>query len=132
VLPHVTEEIWSYLPDRASRLIVAPWPEAGDDTEAGALQRVQDAALMFRRSGVLPKLDGEEERIFAAVVRPERAPKQENGNVDAERARLSKEIERAEKQLANERFVQNAPADVVAAERQKLERYRRELDAIGD
>ena len=132
VLPHVTEEIWSYLPDRASRLIVAPWPEAGDDTEAGALQRVQEAALMFRRSGVLPKLDGEEERIFAAVVRPERAPKQENGNVDAERARLRKEIERAEKQLANERFVQNAPADVVAAERQKLERYRRELDAIGD
>jgi valyl-tRNA synthetase len=132
VLPHVTEEIWSYLPDRASRLIVAPWPEAGDDTEAGALQRVQEAALMFRRSGVLPKLDGEEERIFAAVVRPERAPKQENGNVDAERTRLRKEIERAERQLANERFVANAPADVVAAERQKLERYRRELDAIGD
>ena len=36
------------------------------------------------------------------------------------------------RQLANERFVQNAPADVVAAEREKLERYRRELDAIGD
>jgi valyl-tRNA synthetase len=32
--------------------------------------------------------------------------------------------------LANERFVANAPADVVAAEREKLERYRRELDAI--
>ena len=105
VMPHVTEEIWSYLPERASRLIVAPWPEAGDDTEAGALQRVQEAALMFRRSGVLPKLAGEEQRIFAAVVRPERAPKQENGNVDAERTRLRNEIERAEKQLANERFV---------------------------
>jgi valyl-tRNA synthetase len=33
--------------------------------------------------------------------------------------------------LANERFVANAPADVVTAERAKLERYRRELDAIG-
>jgi valyl-tRNA synthetase len=33
--------------------------------------------------------------------------------------------------LANERFVQNAPAEVVEAERRKLERYRRELDAIG-
>jgi valyl-tRNA synthetase len=132
VLPHVTEEIWSYLPSRETRLIVAPWPEAGDDADADALQRVQEAAQMFRRSGVLPKLDGEERRIFEAVVRPERAPQQENGNVDAERARLHREIERAEKQLANERFVQNAPADVVAAERQKLERYRRELDAIGD
>ena len=27
VLPHVTEEIWSNLPDRETRLIVAPWPE---------------------------------------------------------------------------------------------------------
>ena len=27
VMPHVTEEIWSNLPDRESRLIVAPWPE---------------------------------------------------------------------------------------------------------
>jgi valyl-tRNA synthetase len=132
VMPHVTEEIWSYLPARTSRLIVAPWPEAGDDAEAGTLQRVQESAQMFRRSGVLPKLEGEEKRIFDAVVRPDRAPKQENGNVDAERARLRKEIERAEKQLSNDRFVQNAPADVVDAERQKLERYRRELDAIGD
>jgi valyl-tRNA synthetase len=34
--------------------------------------------------------------------------------------------------LANERFVANAPADVVEAEREKLARYRRELDAISD
>ena len=46
--------------------------------------------------------------------------------------RLRKEIERAEKMLANERFVANAPADVVEAEREKLARYRRELDAISD
>ena len=32
--------------------------------------------------------------------------------------------------LANERFVQNAPADVVEAERAKLARYQRELDAL--
>ena len=53
-----------------------------------------------------------------------------NGTAEAEIARLSKEIERAEKMLANERFVANAPAEVVDAERAKLERYRRELDAI--
>jgi valyl-tRNA synthetase len=32
--------------------------------------------------------------------------------------------------LANERFVQKAPPEVVAAEREKLERYRRELAAL--
>jgi valyl-tRNA synthetase len=34
--------------------------------------------------------------------------------------------------LANERFVANAPPEVVGAEREKLERYRRELDAIAE
>jgi valyl-tRNA synthetase len=131
-MPHVTEEIWSFLPARETRLIVAPWPEAGAENEAGALTRVQDAATIFRRSGVLPKLDGDEKRIFDAVVKPERAAAGGNGNVDAERERLQKEIARAEKMLANERFVERAPADVVEAERAKLERYRRELDAIGD
>jgi valyl-tRNA synthetase len=78
---------------------------------------------------VIPRLDGDERRIFDAVVKPERA--KANGNVDAERERLRKEIARSEGMLANERFVANAPADVVEAEREKLERYRRELEAIG-
>src|SRR5215204_1455088 len=69
-LPHVTEEIWSSLPARESRLIVATWPEAGDDGEAGVLRTVQEAAAVFRRSGVLPRLEGEERRIFDAVVKP--------------------------------------------------------------
>ncbi len=130
-MPHVTEEIWSHLPERTSRLIVAPWPEAGTEDEADALGRVQEYAQVFRRSGVVPQLDGDEKRIFDAVVKPDRAPQRENGNAEAERDRLRKEIARAEKQLANERFVANAPAEVVAAEREKLDRYRRELDAIG-
>ena len=69
-------------------------------------------------------------RIFNAVVKPER--QKANGNVEAERERLRKEIARAEGMLANERFVSSAPAEVVDAEREKLERYRRELDSIGD
>jgi valyl-tRNA synthetase len=127
-MPHVTEEIWSNLPARETRLIVAPWPEAGDDSEATALQQVQDAAEIFRRSGVRVTLDGEQARIFEAVVKPER--QKADGNASVEIERLRKEIARAEGMLANERFVQNAPADVVDAEREKLERYRRELDAL--
>jgi valyl-tRNA synthetase len=128
VLPHVTEEIWSFLPDRQSRLIVAPWPEAGDDSHAGDLDAVQDAAVMFRRSGVLVPLEGEQKRIFDAVVKPERA--RVNGNASAELERLRKEIERGERMLANEKFVANAKPEVVEAEREKLARYRRELDAL--
>ena len=133
VMPHVTEEIWSNLPARESRLIAAPWPEADGSfaADGDALEAVRDAAAIFRRSGVAVELGSDEERrIFAAVVKPERA-KSNGGNTGAERERLRKEIARAEGMLANERFVANAPAEVVEAEREKLERYRRELDALG-
>jgi valyl-tRNA synthetase len=132
VMPHVTEEIWTQLPGRHARLIVSPWP--GSDprfaADVDALGRVQEAAQIFRRSGVLVELDSDDERrIFTTVVRPERA--RAEGDREAEIARLHKEITRAEGMLANERFVANAPEHVVAAEREKLERFRRELDALG-
>jgi valyl-tRNA synthetase len=130
VMPHVTEEIWTNLPGRETRLILASWPEPDEAyaEDADALQRVQDAAAIFRRSGVLVALEGDAKRIFDAVVRPERV--QANGNAGAEIDRLRKEIERAERMLANDNFVQNAPPEVVEAEREKLARYRRELDAL--
>jgi valyl-tRNA synthetase len=93
---------------------------------------VQEAAERFRRSGVRTPLEGDEQRLVEAVVRPDRAAAQANGNVEAERERLRAEVARAEKMLSNERFTGKAPPDVVQAERDKLERYRRELDALGD
>jgi valyl-tRNA synthetase len=48
----------------------------------------------------------------------------------AERDRLGAEIARAEAKLANEKFVANAPAPVVQAEREKLERLRKERDEL--
>ena len=131
VMPHVTEEIWTQLPSREARLIVSSWPESDERhaADAGALDRVQEAAHIFRRSGVQVELgSADERRIFAAVVRPERT--RADGNADVEIARLRNEVARAEGMLANERFVANAPAEVVEAEREKLERYRRELDAL--
>ncbi len=128
VLPHVTEEIWSQF--HQNRLIVAAWPEATDAYAADlhALDAVQEAAAIFRRSGVAVPLEGDEQRIFAAVVRPERA--KANGDAGAEIERLQKEIARGERMLANEKFVANAKPEVVNAERDKLARYRRELDAL--
>jgi valyl-tRNA synthetase len=132
VMPHVTEEIWSHLPGRSTPLIVSAWPEPDPShaTLVDALQRVQEAAQTFRRSGIQLELGSDDERrIFTAVVKPER--QKVAGDVRAERARLEGEIDRAVKMLANEKFTARAPAHVVAAEREKLERFRRELDALG-
>jgi valyl-tRNA synthetase len=130
VMPHVTEEIWTNLPSRRTRLIAAPWPdEDGRWTEdADALQRVQDAAAIFRRSNVLVQLSDVEQPIFDAVVKPERV--KANGNAELEKERLYKEVERSKKMLANERFVENAAPEVVEGEREKLARYERELRAL--
>jgi valyl-tRNA synthetase len=131
IMPHVTEEIWSQLPYRATRLTMAPWPDADDRfaDAAAALDRVQQAAAIFRRSGARIELEGDDARIFDAVVRQPAAAT--DGNVEAEVERLRKEIARAEGMLANPSFLEKAPAEVVEAEREKLARYRRELDAIG-
>ena len=131
VMPHVTEEIWSHLPARETRLVVAPWPEPDERFAADldALERVRDAAAIARRSGVVVELDGDAKRVFDVVVQPDKLPV--NGNRDDEVARLRQEVSRSEGMLSNERFVANAPAEVVEGEREKLERYRRELDALG-
>jgi valyl-tRNA synthetase len=131
IMPHVTEEIWSHLPARNSRLIVAPWPQAAPDYQAelNALDQAQTAARIYRRSGVRIKVMGDSLRVFEAVVRPTDG---RQGDVDAERARVKKEIERAERMLANEKFIANAADDAVEGERLKLAQYKAELDALGD
>jgi valyl-tRNA synthetase len=128
VMPHVTEEIWSQLPERETRLIVAPWPEPDERFAADlhALDRVQEAASIFARSGKRVALNDDEQRILDAKR------VQAGGDPETEIERLRKEVARAEGMLANERFTSKAPAEVVAAEREKLERYRRELDAISN
>jgi valyl-tRNA synthetase len=128
-MPHVTEEIWSNLPARKTRLIVSAWPELDSSHRSAerALERAQDAAAIYRRSGVRVPLTGDDLRIFEAVVRPGTDGK---GDAGAEIARLEKEVTRAESMLGNDRFVANAPPEVVDAEREKLARYRRELEAL--
>ncbi|EJF02172.1 valine--tRNA ligase [Liquorilactobacillus mali] len=86
--------------------------------------------------------------ISAAVVAPDLAmtsvitgaevylPLADLINIDDEIARLQKEVKklegevtRGEKKLGNERFVANAPADVVTQEREKLSEYKAKLEA---
>ena len=135
VMPHVTEEVWEHLPNREGRLILGPWPASAeneiDSGADGVFEQLREIATTYRRSGVvasLDSLDDDARRILATVVRLDGAtPK---GDVGAEQARLDKEIARAEGMLGNQKFIDRAPPDVVEAEREKLERYRRERDAL--
>jgi valyl-tRNA synthetase len=52
--------------------------------------------------------------------------------LEARRKELRSEVARAEGKLGNEKFVDRAPAEVVAEERQKLERYRAELEELSE
>ena len=130
-MPHVTEESGRRCPSERPGSSSRRGPRRATtrprrrSKACARLRGSSTAAASGRRASTTSA-----ERIFDAVVRP--GQQKVNGNVEAERERLRKEIERAEKQLANERFVANAPPNVVEAEREKLARYRRELDAISD
>ncbi len=56
-------------------------------------------------------------------------PEEARRRIAARREKLEGEIERLERKLANERFTERAPAEVVQAERDKLAEYRAALDA---
>ena len=83
------------------------------------------------------QLDGDAGEVLATIgpveilASGEIDAEQARGRIDEHRDRLRAEIERAERKLANEGFVAKAPDEVVAAEREKLERYRRELEELG-
>jgi valyl-tRNA synthetase len=132
VLPHVTEEVWTNLPGRETRLIVSSWPEARAESAGywNALDNVQLAMRLFRRAGVIPPILDEDERVIVDALTGGDGG-QPVGDLATEIERLRKEIARAEGVLGNERFVANAPPEVVEGEREKLARYRRELDALG-
>jgi valyl-tRNA synthetase len=66
------------------------------------------------------------ERILAVRGIADSAKLQER--YTREITRLESEVARSEKKLSNPGFVEKASADVVAAEREKLESYRRELE----
>jgi valyl-tRNA synthetase len=52
--------------------------------------------------------------------------------LEVRREELRAEVARAEGKLGNAKFVDRAPAEVVEEERQKLERYRAELEELSE
>ncbi len=55
-----------------------------------------------------------------------------SSRLEARREELRSEVARAEGKLSNEKFVAKAPAEVVEEEREKLERYRAELEELSE
>jgi valyl-tRNA synthetase len=61
-MPHVTEEIWSFMPGERGLLAVAPWPETDeslvDEQAETTMERVREAVTLIRRlrdeAGVKP------------------------------------------------------------------------------
>jgi valyl-tRNA synthetase len=69
----------------------------------------------------------------AVQVLPSEAfdPADAEKRIAARRESLRQEVERAERRLANDKFVERAPAEVVEEERRKLEEYRAALRRLG-
>jgi valyl-tRNA synthetase len=175
LMPHVTEEIWSFLPGERDLLTVSAWPEADasriDEAAEAELQRTIAAVTELRRyrdlagvkpSAVLPArvtaegleetadqvarlarldLSADGQPAVAEVAVPggvvellaggDFDPEEATRRIAAQREQLQGEVERLEKKLGNERFVERAPADVVEGERRKLADYRRSLERLG-
>jgi valyl-tRNA synthetase len=166
-MPFVTEEIWSYLPDRERMLLISEFPREdptlSDTTTALAVEieiervrgvrrwrdlvgvpagavleaRIPDQTPEFvaRLARLVPvQTSGEPLATIESIeilgsdqVDAEEAAQR----IEVERERLRSEVERAERKLGNDGFVAKAPDDVVAAEREKLDTYRRELEELG-
>ena len=91
------------------------------------LARLQlEAGTAHEPAATIPVPGGAVELLASDVVDPEAEARKR----DARRHELEAEVARAEGRLANAGFVAKAPADLVDAEREKLERLRAELAAL--
>ena len=97
---------------------------------------VAHLALLKKKDGHITLADAvpaDAEKMVSVVTNDAKIfmPLAELVDLDAERARLRKELEKAQKQvegqerkLANENFVSRAPEQVVATERERLEKAK--------
>jgi valyl-tRNA synthetase len=172
IIPFVTEEIYSFVPEAEGLLAAGIASEAApvDEHAEASLGRLIEAVQAMRAwrdlaevkvGATLParlSAEGYEETqaqlarlarlsfspdggdpaasvpIPGGVIEVLPTPELDLGAAErkrtARRAAVEDEIERAERKLANQGFVSKAPAEIVAAERGKLETLRQELEAL--
>jgi valyl-tRNA synthetase len=145
-MPHVTEEIWSFMPGERGLLAVERWPEVDESLFDGQaeseMERVRETVVSIRRlrdlAGVKPALrlpasTDIDPAVAEHIANLARLELSQNGGEPLATVGSVRilEVERGEKKLSNKGFVDKAPAEVVEEERQKLDSYRRELESLG-
>jgi valyl-tRNA synthetase len=106
---HLVAEGYDPLRDHVARLCRFEWvDEAGADGDVVATVPIPGGGVQVLPSDAFDSAEAER-------------------RIEKRRATLEAEIERAERKLANERFVERAPAAVVEEERRKLDEYREAL-----
>jgi len=111
---------------KPGQVLAARLDGLGPDADLTARMARLDLGGEGELTAVVPFAGGVAEIRAGALV----DPAEEERKREAERARLRGEIARADGKLANEGFVAKAPEHLVAAEREKLERLRRELEQL--
>ena len=178
-MPFITEEIWHSIKDRDENdcVIVAPWPENGDEDKSilddaskafelisqlrnirnsknipqkqklhlelkGNMANYKNFLSIILKLGNLESLEEISEKQNSGIgfiIRDDEfnIPVSEGVDVDKERENLEKELEYTKgfrssvsKKLGNERFVQNAPENVVEMEKKKLADSEARIEAI--
>ncbi len=102
---------------------------SGDDVDVAVFSSLSNVRLVEVLAGdasaTLPSGD-----VMVELSLTEELRRGEIDRLRKEISRVEGEVRRAEGKLANEKFVERAPADVVAAEREKLETNGRMLDTL--
>ncbi len=147
VLPFVTEEIWSFMPGDRGLLMATPMPEPQPQLRDAVLEEaaandmeVVSAARRIANDGETPSVVVRSDTLFrsllpknAVVSVDDAAPaasavaSANRGQLESKLAEAVAELERARAKLANEGFMSRAPAELVEAEREKVQRFETEL-----
>ena len=116
-------EVLKFVPHLARIEVLQEPPTKGQPTVAEAVLRGDHAPNVKPVATIGPVTLLASHGISSALVAE---------RVEVRREELRSEVRRAEGKLGNERFVDRAPAEVVREEREKLERYRAELEELSE
>ena len=139
VCPFVTEAVWEHMPGERGLLMLAPFPAADTSHRDPAAERDMGRAIEIvtaaRADPAAPIEipDGFGGAEIVARLAPTRAADgqaPDRAALERELAKLRAERDRALAMLRNERFTSKAPPEVVAAEREKAERFAAEASAV--
>ncbi len=139
ICPFVTEAIWEHMPGERGLLMLAPLPapdaahrDPDAERDMGRVIEIVTAVRADPSTAVEMPAEFAGAEIVAQLV-PRRAADGEvpdRAALERELTKLRAERDRAEGMLGNERFTSKAPPEVVAAEREKADRFAAEVQAL--